>query len=58
MSIQNDVYRRMEVQKTRKAAAEEARKREELADLLTVYHGLQDELEQRPAERGQGTQQK
>jgi hypothetical protein len=58
MSVQNDVYRRMEAQKNRKAAAEEARKREELADLLTVYHGLQDELEQRPAERGQAAEQK
>jgi hypothetical protein len=58
MSVQNDVYRRMEAQKNRKAAAEETRKREELADLLSVYHGLQDELEERPAERGQAAEQK
>jgi hypothetical protein len=47
VSVQNDVYRRIEAQKNKKAAADEARKREELADLLTVYHGLQDEFERR-----------
>ena len=39
-------YRRMETQKNKKEAAEAARKREEMADWLTVYHGLQDELDQ------------
>jgi hypothetical protein len=48
MGVQNDVYRRIEAQKNKKAAVEDRRKREELADLLSVYHGLQTELEHKP----------
>jgi CRP-like cAMP-binding protein len=45
VGVQNDVYRRIEMQNNKKAAAEAARKRDEMADWLTVYHGLQDELD-------------
>lgn len=45
VAVQNDVYRRMEAQKNKQAAAEDARKRDEMADWLTVYHRVQAERE-------------
>jgi len=50
-AVQNDVYRRKELQQNKKDAAEAAHKREEMAEWLTVYHGLQDEFD---AQAGQG----
>ncbi len=38
MAVQNDVYRRMEFLKNKKAASEDARKREEFAKWITIYH--------------------
>jgi hypothetical protein len=43
VAVQNDVYRRIEAQKNKKESAEEARKRDEMADWLTVYHQVQEE---------------
>lgn len=45
MAVQNDVYRRMEFLKNKKAAAEDARKREEFAKWITIYH---NEFENQP----------
>ncbi|MCC7360890.1 MAG: cyclic nucleotide-binding domain-containing protein [Anaerolineales bacterium] len=44
-SVQKDVYRRMEQLKNKKAAAQSAREREELAKWLKIYH---DEFENPP----------
>lgn len=46
VGVQNDVYRRIEMQNNKKAAGDAARKRDEMEDWLTVYHKLQAELDQ------------
>jgi hypothetical protein len=43
VGVQNDVYRRIEAQNNKKRAAEDARKRDEMADWLTVYHQVDEE---------------
>jgi len=43
VGVQNDVYRRIEAQTSKKKAAEEARQRDEMADWLTVYHQVEEE---------------
>ena len=45
VSVQNDVYRRLEASNAKKAAGEAAKRRDELADWLTVYREVSDELE-------------
>jgi hypothetical protein len=51
VSVQNDVYRRMEANNAKKAAGEAAKRRDEIADWLTQYHHVAEELEQEE-ERG------
>ncbi len=46
VSVQNDVYRRIEAFNTKKAQAESLRRRDEIADWLTVYHTVQEEMEE------------
>ncbi len=43
VGVQNDVYRRIEAQNSRKKATEAARQRDEMADWLTVYHQVEEE---------------
>jgi hypothetical protein len=48
VGVQNDVSRRIETFNARQAAAETARRSQEMADWLKVYHSLQDEGEPEP----------
>jgi hypothetical protein len=45
VSVQNDVYRRMEANKNKREAAEAAKRRDEIADWITQYHKVAEELE-------------
>jgi hypothetical protein len=49
VAVQNDVYRRIEAQASKKKAAEEARQRDEMADWLTVYHQVEEQRRKGPA---------
>ena len=44
--VQNDIYRRIEALQARKAEADAARRREELADWVGVYHRVLTESQQ------------
>jgi membrane protein YdbS with pleckstrin-like domain len=44
VGVQNDIYRRMEAMNARKAQAEAARRREEMADWVGVYHTIITEV--------------
>jgi len=45
VGVQNDIYRRQEMQKAKKAAAEEATKRAEMADWLLAYQQVEKEVQ-------------
>ena len=51
MSVQNDVYRRLEANKAKRDAAEAAKRRDEIADWITQYHKVAEDLE-REEEKG------
>jgi hypothetical protein len=53
VSVQNDVYRRIEAFNNRKGQAEAARRREEIADWLSVYHKVEEEMKAEEA-KGDG----
>jgi hypothetical protein len=44
VSVQNDIYRRMEAMNAKKGQAEAARRRDELADFIGVYHTVINEI--------------
>jgi len=44
VGVQNDIYRRQEMQKAKKEAADTARKNEEMADWLLAYEQVDKEL--------------
>jgi len=43
VSVQNDIYRRIEARNSRKAQAEAGKRRDEIADWLGVYHTVSNE---------------
>jgi hypothetical protein len=43
VSVQNDIYRRIEARNSRKAQAEAGKRRDEIADWLGVYHAVSNE---------------
>jgi len=45
VGVQNDIYRRQEMQKAKKAAGEEAAKRAEMADWLLAYQQVEHEVQ-------------
>ena len=45
VGVQNDIYRRQEMQKAKKEAAETARKNEEMADWLLAYKQVETAVE-------------
>jgi alpha-beta hydrolase superfamily lysophospholipase len=47
VGVQNDIYRRIEDQKARKEAADAARRRDELAYYLGIYHEVIQEEEKK-----------
>ena len=51
VGVQNDIYRRQEMQKARKAAGEEAAKRTEMADWLLAYQQVEKEVQAEAAKR-------
>jgi hypothetical protein len=51
VSVQNDVYRRLEANQAKKAAGEAAKRRDEIADWLTQYHQVAEELEHEEEKR-------
>lgn len=48
VGVQNDIYRRMEARNARNAQVEAAKKRDEIADWLGVYHNVISEDNQNP----------
>jgi len=56
VGVQNDIYRRMEMMNARKAQAEAAKKRDELADWVGVYHTIVTEMNADEARRPPGAQ--
>lgn len=44
VSVQNDIYRRMEAMNAKKGQAEAAKRRDELADFIGVYHTVINEI--------------
>jgi len=48
VGVQNDIYRRMEARNARTAQAEAAKKRDEIAEWLGVYHAVVSEDNQNP----------
>jgi hypothetical protein len=52
VSVQNDVYRRIEAFKASQGQAEAARKRDEIAEWLGVYHTVLKEEEAKPPKPG------
>jgi hypothetical protein len=54
VSVQNDIYRRQEIQKAKKAAAEEATKRAEMADWLLAYQQVEKEVQTGAAKKVAG----
>ena len=51
VGVQNDIYRRIEAQNAKKAQAESAKKRDEIADWLGVYHTVLTEMKNEDAQR-------
>jgi CRP-like cAMP-binding protein len=51
VGVQNDIYRRQEMQKAKKEAAEAAHKREEMADWLLAYQQVDGEIQAETAKR-------
>jgi hypothetical protein len=49
VSVQNDISRRIEAFKNKQRADEEAKKRTELADMLAVYHQVEEERRHKAA---------
>lgn len=45
LSVQNDIYRRIEAFNARKTQAEAAKRNEEIAEWIEMYHGVHDELD-------------
>ena len=54
VGVQNDIYRRQEMQKAKKAAAEEATKRADMADWLLAYQQVEHEMQAETAKRPAG----
>jgi hypothetical protein len=54
VGVQNDIYRRQEMQKARKAAGEEAAKSKEMADWLLAYQQVEKEVQAETAKRAAG----
>jgi hypothetical protein len=52
VGVQNDIYRRQEMQKARKAAGEEAAKRAEMADWLLAYTQVERDMQKKMAGKG------
>jgi len=57
VGVQNDIYRRQEMQKAKKAASEEAAKRAEMADWLLAYTQVERDIQTGAAKKpaGKGT---
>jgi CRP-like cAMP-binding protein len=55
VGVQNDIYRRQEMQKAKKAAAEEATKRADMADWLLAYQQVENEMQAETAKRPAGS---
>ena len=55
VGVQNDVYRRQEMQKAKKAANEEAAKRIEMADWLLAYQQVEQEVQAGAGKRAAGS---
>lgn len=45
VGVQNDVYRRLEANKSKRDAAESAKRRDEIADWIAQYHKVTEEME-------------
>ena len=54
VGVQNDIYRRQEMQKAKKAAGEEAAKSKEMADWLLAYQQVEKEVQAETAKRAAG----
>jgi CRP-like cAMP-binding protein len=54
VGVQNDIYRRQEMQKAKKAAGEEAAKRAEMADWLLAYQQVEKEVQTGAAKKAAG----
>jgi hypothetical protein len=54
VGVQNDIYRRQEMQKAKKAAAEEAVKRAEMADWLLAYQQVEKDYRAEAGKRAAG----
>ncbi len=54
VGVQNDIYRRQEMQKAKKAAAEETTKRADMADWLLAYQQVEKEVQAETAKRAAG----
>jgi len=54
VGVQNDIYRRMEQLSVRKAQAESAKKRDELADWVGVYHSIIKDMEEEEKRKQSG----
>lgn len=55
VGVQNDIYRRQEMQKAKKSAAEEATKRADMADWLLAYQQVENEIQADTARRPAGS---
>ena len=55
VGVQNDIYRRQELQKAKKEASEAARKNEEMADWLLAYEQVDHEMRAELAKRARKT---
>ncbi len=53
VGVQNDIYRRQEMQKAKKEAAETARKNEEMADWLLAYQQVENAVKAETAKHAQ-----
>ena len=58
VGVQNDIYRRQEMQKAKKEAAEAAHKRDEMADWLLAYQQVDKDLQAESAKRPRPAQTK